>query len=359
MKIRRRTARQGIALIIVMISIIVLSILAGGFAYAIKVETRLATRARKHSDLEWMGRSGMEFAKWVLAEQMRIANEPYDSLNQIWAGGPGTLNASNSPLVEISLTDVQLGGGHFSVKITDLERKANINAANEVILEKAMVEMGVEAGEISRVIAQLKDWMDPDDIENMQGAESSFYESQDVPYQAKNGPIDDISELLLIDAITPEMFRGGALPAPILDRKPVARSRFLDANEPPLYAFGLADVFTPISSGRININTAPMNTLLVLPFVDETLASEIIRIRSGPDGADGTEDDTPFMNAGELINAIPNPQIVGQLGQFVDVRSRTFEVTVDAVSGSARREFVGIIVRNSPMDLQLISFTAL
>ena len=37
-----RSKQRGIALIIVMIVIIVLAVLAGGFAYSMKVETRLA-----------------------------------------------------------------------------------------------------------------------------------------------------------------------------------------------------------------------------------------------------------------------------------------------------------------------------
>jgi len=36
-------------------------------------------------------------------------------------------------------------------------------------------------------------------------------------------------------------------------------------DQAPDYPFGLADVFTPISSGRININTADTNVLQMLP----------------------------------------------------------------------------------------------
>ena len=53
---------HGIALVIVMISIFVLTILAGGFAYSMKVETRLARNANSETELEWLGRSG----KWVV-----------------------------------------------------------------------------------------------------------------------------------------------------------------------------------------------------------------------------------------------------------------------------------------------------
>ena len=82
---KRSRSKAGIALIIVLISIVVLTMLAGGFAYSMKVETRLAQNANSEAELEWLGRSGVEYARWILAEQMKIPQEPYDALNQVWA----------------------------------------------------------------------------------------------------------------------------------------------------------------------------------------------------------------------------------------------------------------------------------
>ena len=47
----------------------------------------------------------------------------------------------------------------------------------------------------------------PDDNKRMQGAESEFYVNLNpaAPYVAKNGLMDDISELLLIRGMTPEI----------------------------------------------------------------------------------------------------------------------------------------------------------
>ena len=86
MKIVFGPARRGIALIIVMISIFVFGALAAGFAYSMKVETKLARNASYDTELEWMGRSGVEYARWVLGQTRR---EQSDLLSQIWAGGPG------------------------------------------------------------------------------------------------------------------------------------------------------------------------------------------------------------------------------------------------------------------------------
>src|ERR1041384_2486075 len=128
MKILIRTSQRGIALIIVMVTIFVLAMLAGGFAYSMKVETKLARNAQNEAELEWLGRSGVELARYILSQQMAIPSEPYDSLNQKWAGGPGGFGDTNSVLADISLENNQLGNGKFSIKIIDQERKFNINA---------------------------------------------------------------------------------------------------------------------------------------------------------------------------------------------------------------------------------------
>src|SRR3954469_14385045 len=100
--------RRGIAMIIVMVTIFVLAMLAGGFALSMKVETKLARNASYEAELDWIGRSGVELSRWILAQQLSFGAEPYDSLNQIWAGGPGGVMSSNSPLANISLKDHKL-----------------------------------------------------------------------------------------------------------------------------------------------------------------------------------------------------------------------------------------------------------
>jgi general secretion pathway protein K len=342
----------GIALIIVMISITVLSILAAGFAYSMKVETKLAMNANSDTELTWLGLSGVELARYVLAQTLKC---PYDSLNQKWAGGPGSDCETNAATAGISLEKYELGSGRFSVKITDLERKVNINGADEATLEQGLRLVGVDAGDFSAIGGSILDWIDADNNIHIGGTESDYYQTLDPPYYAKNKPIDDLSELLLVRGITPDIYWGGIStnhpPAAFQNRLGVVRPGSAIA-----YPVGLADLFTPISSGRININTASFMTLQMIPSVDENIASEIIRLRSGPDGADGTEDDTPFHNPGELVNAGLSRQVVQQLSRFCDVRSRTFEVEVDAEVGSYKRKFFAILGRNSPRDVQILSF---
>ena len=96
---------RGIALMVVMGFIVVLVVLAAGFAANMKVEGILARKAGAQSEVEWLCRSGVEISKYILSQQMAVFLDqgqrkyidPYDSLNQSWAGGPGNTNGFDSP----------------------------------------------------------------------------------------------------------------------------------------------------------------------------------------------------------------------------------------------------------------------
>lgn len=359
MKFLRAPHHNGIALIVVMVCITVLSILAAGFAYSMKVETKLAMNANNESELLALGKSGVAMAQWVLAQQLTISQEPYDSLNQVWAGGRGSMMTSNSPLADVFLDNIKLGSGSFSLKIVDNERKMNINMADQALLDQAMRLIGVDAGDSGPITASILDWIDPDDSQHVGGTESGYYESLNPPYRAKNGPIDELNELLLIRGIGdfPEIYWGGA----ISERLPSAFQNRLGlqpaGGRPVPTGVGLVDLFTPLSTGRLNLNTASMTALQMIPFVDENVAARIIQCRSGPDGVDGTEDDTPFRNPGEgLLCGGLNNGLVGQVQRYCDVRSRTFEVQVDAQINGYHRYFFATLTRNSQRDVQVLTF---
>ena len=122
MKIPTRPQSRGIALLIVMCAIFVLSILAAGLAFSMKVESRLAMSADTNRRLVWLGRSGVELARWVLAQE--ATTQPYDSLNQIWAGGTGSMGETNSALAGIDLKNYPIGDGTVSLKIILRNRKS-------------------------------------------------------------------------------------------------------------------------------------------------------------------------------------------------------------------------------------------
>ena len=116
---RRRDGQRGVAIVIVLWVIMVLSLLISGFAFTMHVETQLASYARKELKAEMLARSGIEVAKMqLLLHQQSAADAAYDALNQDWA--------TNEELY----VNHELGDGVFNVKITDEESKMPINTAS-------------------------------------------------------------------------------------------------------------------------------------------------------------------------------------------------------------------------------------
>jgi general secretion pathway protein K len=353
-----RHSQQGIALVIVMISILVLTILAAGFAYSMKVETKLARNANSESELEWLGRSGVEYARWVLANSMANPTQPYDSLDQPWATGSGSLGPTNAPFAEVE-NPLTIGHGTVTWKITDLESKFNINGSEQImqqVLPQALTLMGVSPGEATPIVNSILDWTDLDDDTHVEGAESDYYKGLDPPYMAKNGPMDDISELLLVKGVTPEIYYGGAATNFQPNYYSRQRNQFGQTDSAaPTFTSGLSGLFTPLSNGRINLNTASVEVLQLLPGVDAMIAEAIVGGRSGEDDGSGLMGPYRSVNQISRIPNLPLP-MVGQIGQFCDVRSKTFKVNVTATMNGYSRYFTAILGRNNPRDVQVLSF---
>ncbi len=370
-RVNHQCSRRGIALVLVMLTVIVLSAIVGSLAISMSTEMRLARNTDYDAQMEWMGRSGIELARYALAnkcpEQRNI-----DALNQFWAGG--TSPCSND-VENIPLKNVPLGPGHISVTITDMERKWDINlVANprqpqKEILQKALTEVGVtDAEQSSTIIDSIIDWINPNESAGFSGAKSDYYMHLNPPYFCKNGQIDDISELLLIKGITPEIYWGsnstnhpvsayqqhgsGAFDQPTLSR---SGAGFRDGDQPQ-YPVGLVELFGALGN-RLNINTASLKTLQLIPGLDEGAAARILEERAGPDGQDGTDDDAPFQSPADISRGLPGGggmnipggppggQALGPVANYIDVRSYVFQVKVDAEINDYKRTFYGIVSR--------------
>jgi general secretion pathway protein K len=357
MKIRADHRRSGIALIMVMIIVVVFATLAGLLAYSMKVETTLARNASWDTELQWIGRSGIEYAKFLLTPCGGPAQQ-YDALNQKWAGGTAD---TNDCFMGMSLKDVPIGHGRFSLTIKDADSKFNINlaAAMPEIVNQGLILMGVDAAEAPHIVNAIADWTDRDDDPRVGSTdtESDYYMSLNPPYRAKDGPIDDLTELMMIKGITPAMYYGsggGAAAPPGMRMSDRFNSRF---GEESAYPIGFVDLFTTISGRFININTASANVMQLIPDVDGNLAQAIITARNGPDGAEGTEDDMPFRSIGEVANVPGMTRDFGQLfSRYFSTRSSTFEVQVDCEIDAVKRTYYAVLRRNGNQVLTLFMY---
>ena len=344
MKFSFQQKPRGFAVVVVMVAATVLALLAGAFAYAMKVETRLAANTNNDEVFYWIGRGGVDRACWFLALE---GNQPYTSLAQYWNHGPGDGAETNSPLAGESLDNYPLGLGDVSVTMTELESKININTADAPLLQQVLTQMGVDAGSISVVSDSILDWIDPDDATRPAGAESDYYQGQSPPYYAKNAPIDDIQELQLIKGVTTEMFRGTP---PETAGSGFAEHHLGFGNAPsqlPTYAFGLRDVFTPFSNGKINVLTADEKVLSLIPGMDTDTVQNIIKLR------DNSE--PPLRSLGQLAAAGINPAAAQQISRYLDVRGDTYEIHATARIGDVTHEYTAVAYRNGP-NVQVVSF---
>lgn len=363
LRLDRRADTEGdsaYAILVVLLLITVLISAAAALVLTVRVETKLAAQSDWEAELRWAGLSAVELAKYVLSESLRSPAGMHTSLNQLWAGGPGEPLETNGPLASLKLKDFQCGAARISIQLIDLERFANINRADPILLTKAFEQMGLDLRSSSVLIDSILDWIDPDDEVRPNGAESEYYMRMTPPYLAKNGPIDDLGELLMVRGVTPELVWGERPTTATLPYKTRFRAGPLTIMDGAGNKTSLCQLFTTISSGMININTAPPNVLQLLPGIDQNAALAIQQARAGPDGIEGTEDDTPFTSLAmlnpTLIPGLPPPEVLTQLRSYITVQSRTFEMQAHVRVGQESRTFYAILIRLSPIVVETISF---
>jgi len=339
--------RGGFAVIMVLVAITALAIMAGALAVFMKVESQLAFNANDSEKLLWIGRAGAERAGWLLAQEPPGPT----SLLQKWAGGPGLDQETNGPLADVTLTSFPVGDGAVDIALVEQESKFNINTADATLLQQVLTTMGVDAGKISVVSDSIQDWIDRDDATKAAGAESDFYQGLNPSYYSKNAPIDNLEELQLIQGVTPLMFQGGSADV----NSPFKHHQLGFGRAPGQgedYPFGLRDVFTPYSNGKVNVNTADVNVLSCLPGMDSNSAAGIIALRSSDGGAAG---DGVIRSFNQLIPALPGPAALQQFSRYCTVAGNTYEVHITAHAGADAREFVAVILRYGNRA-QVVSF---
>ena len=100
-----------------------------------------------------------------------------------------------------------LNGWEVSVKISDESNRLPINTMSESLLNKLFEEtFEFDFGTSRELSSTLLDWIDADENQRLNGAESSEYERRDPPYRAANGPLQSLEELRLLEAWEDEFF---------------------------------------------------------------------------------------------------------------------------------------------------------
>jgi general secretion pathway protein K len=298
---------RGVAMVIVLWVIMVLSLLISGFAFTMQVETQVASFSRKELKAEMLARSGVEIARMQLMLHMKSPTESgLDALNQDWV--------TNDTLY----VDHELGEGKYNVKVTDEESKLPINVLDQTQLKRLMELLSVDDSDSDVIVDSILDWKEAGELHRLNGAKSDYYERLSPPYRAKGAPLDRVEELLLIRGVTKELYDG----APATGNEP-ARP-------------GFKDLFTT-RSVHVNVNTASSIVLQTILGLDDTHVAALLTRRDGPDGIPGTEDDQPFRSVGELGGMNTQSPIT--------VNSSCFTVKSTGEVGGAKRTIIAVLER--------------
>ena len=257
-------------------------LVAAGLEYNRRARYAVVSSAVARNDLGMseMAASGVQVAMAILAKDK--ADNDTDTPMDDWA---------DPSKIEEVLREFPFEEGLLSVGIADELGKIQINAlvnypdsrqfneAQRSLWERFLQyfadrkDLKLELkndSEPQAIINSLKDWLDSGDddaITGLSGAETSYYQDRRPPYPARNGPLCDLSELLLVKGITPELYNGTAEIPGI--------SRYLTV-------FGMAQAEGTGFSfpGRINLATAEIPVLFaLLPAENKDLVETIDEMR--------------------------------------------------------------------------------
>jgi general secretion pathway protein K len=271
--------------------------------------------------------AGVHAAMALLVKDKAESN--VDSLQEDWA---------NPEKIEEILREIPFEDGKLTLVISDELGRIQVNALvdfpnsnqfkeSQVILwDRFLRHIGDEEemqddSDPVAIINSIKDWLDSGDDDattGLSGAESSYYEDLDPPYAARNNPIPDVNELLLIKGITPRLYYGTAAKAGIAQSVTVHGM-----------TAGAGTSFT--WPGRININTADLPVLVaLLPSESGDLAQLLYDYRQEV----AVEDDLHDFSNPQWYKNVPGFQDVSIDPTLITTASDVFRI--ESVAGLDR-----------------------
>lgn len=329
-----RNNEKGMALLLVLSLVSILTIITLQFGLEMRQRYVVSAGLGDQIKLSEMGISGIAISKGLLLQD--LAENKSDSFYDSWA------------LIGEEELPPFFSYGELKISITDESGKFPLNAM--VLMKKKLGEKPdndeefnklqqqehdvrnvlwrlmraepflVEDGDAREIIDSIIDWIDSGDGDGEEeyGAEDSYYMHLDPPYHCKNGPIESIEELLLIQGITPELLYG-------TEDKP-----------------GLAPLLTPWGNeGKINLNTAAQPILQAMAEgIDKETSESMIEYREDEVHKDQLAMPTWYQNAPSF------PRDITISKELATVQGRFFTIHAEASIDSLQKTVTATIERN-------------
>ena len=297
----RRSRARAAAIMLALWALFLLSAMVISWALDINTRLTISGSANRLLEAEAMACSGVE-----------VAMHPSVKAGSTALRGSFPSNQS----FEARITGE---GGRLNLKFL----LAGENPVNLELLRKYLEVKGVDLNERDRMIDCLLDWVDPDNLVRLNGAE-------DEPgYKPTNGPLKTLEELKRVKGWEEFTSR------PNWD----------------------ADFTLNSTDARIDINWASRDVLLALPGFTEMMADRFLHMRRGPDDIEGTEDDLKFTNPDEVRIALGfRADQFNQLAALITFDSQVVRIMSIGKSGPVART-VRVVIYKQGGGIRLIPGT--
>ncbi len=281
---------EGMALILALLFIVLLSVLVVNFSYDGQLEASFAENRGNDLQARLAAKSAVAQGLALLAADLLPDNSDpqydltvLDTALDVWYAGhpfdPINEDAYMRATIDDEYGKINLNALLDYSQSPPVEREALVEALRAFFLDRAPdAEDPVDA---------ILDWLDygDEDDERPGGAENDFYEASEIPYPCKNAQMDTIEELLLIKGITPDIYWGD----PERDQLPLSEYLTVHGDW----------------QGRVNANTAREE---VLAAVVGAYDGSGFNFTAGEDIYIRTHEEQPFGNVGELADYVgPGP----------------------------------------------------
>lgn len=302
-RLTRGSRARAAAIMLALWALFLLSAMVISWALDINTRLTISGNANRVLEAEAMACSGAEVALHPLVKPgssaLRASFPPNQSFEARITGEAGRLNVN---------------------KLLEGENPANLE-----LLRKYLEIKGVDLNERDRMIDCLLDWVDPDNLVRLNGAE-------DEPgYKPSNAPLKSLNELKRVKGW--EEF--------------TARQDWD------------ADFTLSTTEAKINMNWASRDVLLALPGFTEPMADRFLATRRGPDDVEGTEDDVRFTDAQQLQIALGfRADQFNQLAALITFNDSVVRVVSVGKSGRVTRTVRMVLFKNNAA-MRLISWKEL
>ncbi|MEW8204906.1 MAG: PilX N-terminal domain-containing pilus assembly protein [Candidatus Thiodiazotropha taylori] len=164
---------RGVALILVLWMVALLTIIAASFSTQSKVESRLAGNSKAALQAKLLAESGFSRALMVISPQQR------------W-----NFNGQLYPL--------QTAQGELEVSIRNASGLLDLNKASSDQLNRLFVLISDDPEERNALVDRLHDWRDADDLRRLNGAEDKDYRAAGYDYATAGKDLTSLEELAYV-----------------------------------------------------------------------------------------------------------------------------------------------------------------